>query len=248
MTLWRLEVVRLVRTHRWLVLVGVYATFGALGPLTAAYLPEIVAQFGGGVTIDAPAPTAVDGIAQFTSNANQLGLLAVVVIGAGALAVDARPEVAAFLRTRVPQARILLWPRYVVMAAAAVVSLTVGTVVAWIATAALLGAPPAGAMLAGTAFGALYLAFVVAVLAAAGATTASRGAAVLTTIAVLLFLPAFGLVEAVRPWLPSTLLGSITAMVGGVGAGEFVRASVVTALMTAGLLGAAAWGIERREI
>ena len=42
MSLVRLEWLRLWRTYRLLVLVVVFAFFGLLGPLTAAYLPEII--------------------------------------------------------------------------------------------------------------------------------------------------------------------------------------------------------------
>jgi len=168
MTLWRLEVLRMVRTHRWAMVVGVYVVFGVLGPITARYLGELVGNFAGDITIVVPDPRPVDGVAQFVSNATQLGLLAVVIVAASALAVDARTEVAAFLRTRVAHGRVLLWPRYVVVTLTAVVALVAGTAVAWVLTATVLGPLPAGTMLIGTVLGALYLAFAVAVVAAAG--------------------------------------------------------------------------------
>ncbi len=45
MTLWRLERLRLIRTYRWLALFGVvYLVFGLLGPVMAAYLPDILSR------------------------------------------------------------------------------------------------------------------------------------------------------------------------------------------------------------
>src|SRR5690606_29226947 len=121
MTLLRLELLRMVRTHRWLVLVGIYVFFGVLGPLTARYLGELIERFGtGDMVIEAPEPEPVDGVVQFVGNASQLGLLAVVVVAAAALSLDARPEVSAFLRTRVERAGRLLVPRFVVVGATAV--------------------------------------------------------------------------------------------------------------------------------
>jgi len=38
MSLWRLEVLRLWRTQRWLILLAVFVSLGVLGPLTARYL------------------------------------------------------------------------------------------------------------------------------------------------------------------------------------------------------------------
>jgi ABC-2 type transport system permease protein len=64
MTLWRLEWLRLVRTHRLLVLVGVYLFFGFTGPLTARYLSQILDRLGTeGMKVEFPAPQPADGIA-----------------------------------------------------------------------------------------------------------------------------------------------------------------------------------------
>ena len=119
MNLWRLEWLRLVRTRRLAVLAAVYAFFGLLGPLTARYLPQIIDRFGGGITVIMPPPTPADGVAQFSANTQQIGLLVIAVVAAGALAVDALPEMGIFLRTRVAPARRLLVPRYLVTVAAA---------------------------------------------------------------------------------------------------------------------------------
>ena len=80
MTLWRLEWLRLVRTHRLLALVGIYLFFGLIGPLTARYLSAILGRLGTeGVRVEFPEPTPADGIAQFVVNAYQIGLLVVVL-------------------------------------------------------------------------------------------------------------------------------------------------------------------------
>ncbi|TVR23495.1 MAG: hypothetical protein EA387_07040 [Nitriliruptor sp.] len=248
MSLWRLELLRMVRTHRWALVVGVYALFGVLGPVTARYLNEIVANFAGEVTIIMPDPRPVDGVLQFVSNTTQLGLLAVVIVAASALAIDARSEVAAFLRTRVSHPAALLWPRYVVVTATAVAALVVGTAVAWVLTTVLIGALPAGAMLVGTALGALYLAFAVAVLAAAGAVTRGMLPTVFAALAVLIVLPILGVLPPVQPWLPSHLVTAVVALVEGEPAREYLRAVGVTIVVTPLLLVLAARGLERREL
>lgn len=248
MTLWRLEWLRLVRTHRWMVVAGVYLLFGLLGPLGAAYMQEIIGRFGGELTIIAPDPVPADGIAQFIGNASQLGLLAVIVVGVASLAVDARPEVAAFLRTRVPRAGTLLLPRYVATLGVAVAGLVAGTAVAWGLTVLLIGRLPVAAMLVGTAYGILYLAFAVAVLAAVSGFSRSQPTAVFAALGILLALPIVGLVPAVQPWLPSELLSAVAAMVEGVPAGEFVRSVVTAVVGTAGLLALATRQLGHREL
>lgn len=248
MTLWRLEVLRMVRTHRWTMVVGVYLVFGILGPISARYLNELVGNFAGDITIVLPDPRPVDGVTQFVSNATQLGLLAVVIVAASALAVDARTEVAAFLRTRVERATTLLWPRYVVVTLTAVLALVVGTAVAWGLTAAVLGPLPAGTMVLGTALGALYLAFAVAVVAAAGSVVRGVVPTVFAALVLLLLLPIVGVLPAVDPWLPSRLVTAVVALVEGEAASDYLRAVGVTVVVTPLLLLLAGRQLQRRDL
>lgn len=249
MTLWRLEWLRLLRTRRLVVLVGVYAFFGLLGPLTARYLPQIIERFGGEMTVIVPDPVPADGMAQFSANAQQVGLLVLVVIAAGALTLHALPEMAVFLRTRVRSVGRLLIPRAVVTWCAAVVALIVGTAAAWYETVILLGTVPAGAVLAGTALGLVYLGFVVAVVAAVAARSPGLLATVAASLISLLVLPVLGLWGPLAPWLPSYLLGALDALVAGrTGFTEYLGGAAVSLAATAGLLALAARIAGTREI
>lgn len=248
MTLWRLELLRTVRTHRWMLVFGVYAFFGVTGPLLARYLEDIISSFGGGeVTITAAEPRAVDGIMQFVGNGSQLGLLAVIVLSASALALDAHPEFAAFLRTKVGHAGTLLVPRYVVATATSVAALALGTGLAWAVTVPLLGGLPVAAMLVGTLLGAIYLAFAVGVVAAMASSVRSIAGTVFASLAVLLMLPIIGLAPGISPWLPSELLAAIGDLVDGAPASDYVRSTLVTMLLTVALVVLAARRVERRE-
>jgi len=174
MTLWRLEWLRLVRSHRLLALVGTYLFFGLTGPLTARYLSALLGRLGTeGVRIEFPEPTPADGIAQFVGNVSQIGLLVVVLVAASALAFDARREMAVFLRTRVRGVRDIIVPAYVSTVAAAVAALVVGSLAAWYETAVLLGGVPVAAMLAGIGLGSLFLAFAGPGLSPADAATST---------------------------------------------------------------------------
>lgn len=248
MNLWRLEWLRLVRTKRWLILVGVYGFFAVLGPFAARYMQDIIGRFGGDIEVTVPDPRPVDGLLQFLSNASQLGLLAVLIVAAGALALDARPEIAAFYRTREQRLTRLILPRYAVVTAAAVGALAAGTGITWALTAILIGGLPAGDVVVGTLLGAVYLAFTVALVAAATAVIRSTVAAVFAAVAALLAVPAFGLVGALEPWLPSELLGAVIDLVLGAPVTDFVRPLAVALLLSAGLVGLAIWRLGHREI
>jgi ABC-2 type transport system permease protein len=246
--LWRLEWLRIVRTRRWIAVLGVYGVFGLLGPVTARYLETIVESFGtDDVAVSLPDPTPADGLAQFVSNATQIGLIVVVVAAAGALAVDQRPEMGVFLRTRVARAATLLWPRFAAAAALAVAGWLLGVAAAWYETVVLLGSPPVGGVLAGAAFGALYLVFAVAVTALAAAVVRTTVGAAVGALVGLLALGLLSIVPAAGAWLPGSLLGSLAALADGAAIGDYVPAAAVTVALTAGALAAAAALLDRRE-
>lgn len=248
MTLWQLELLRLVRTHRWLVLVGVYGFFGVTGPLLARYLQDLLGRFGGGIELVMPDPAPIDGLAQYVGDASQLGVLALVVVAATALAVDARPEAAAFYRTRIEASRTVLVPRYVVTTAAGVGAYLLGTLLAWGGSVALLGPLPPGRVLLGAGLGSLYLAVLVAVVALVASLARSVLATVVLTVGVALALPVMGLLPPLAPWLPSRLVGGAVDVAAGAAPGSYLRAALVALAAVPVLLATAAWRQDHREI
>lgn len=249
MTLWRLEWLRVVRTRRLFALLTVYAFFGLTGPLTARYLGAILRAVGTeGIQVQLPEPTPADGIVQFVSNASQIGLLVVVLVAASALAFDARREMAVFLRTRVTSVRSIVLPAYAVTTAGAIAGLLLGSACAWYETTTLLGAPPTGAMLAGTAYGAVFLAFAVALVAFLAAIV--RGVLATAGVAVVLLLLtgiAGGLFQA-GTWLPTGLLGALGDLTAGKPATGYLPGLAVTLILTAAALAGAVVLGDRREL
>ncbi|HSG79231.1 MAG TPA: hypothetical protein VLD62_06615 [Acidimicrobiia bacterium] len=245
MTLLRLEWLRLVRTRRLPALIGVYLFFGLIGPLTARYIGDIVERFGGEVTVIFPDPVPADGIAQYVSNASQIGVLVAVAVAAGALTLDALPEMSIFLRTRVrPVARLVL-PRFTMAVAAAAGAYLLGLLAAWYETVVLLGSLPVGRLLGGLAFGILYLGFAIAVVAAAGARLRSVIGTVGLSVAVLVVMPVLAVIDAVGRWLPSHLVGAQVGLLEGASFVDYLPAAAV-ALVTGGLL--VTMALRRAEI
>jgi ABC-2 type transport system permease protein len=248
MNLWRLEWLRLVRTKRWIALVGIYVFFGLVGPLSARYLGEIVERFGGGVEVTFPPPVPADGMIQYVSNISQVGLLVAVVVAAGSLAFDAKPEMGVFLRTRVDRIWDILVPRLSVSFLAVGAAFVLGALAAWYETVVLIGDLPVGGTLAGIAFGLLYLALVVAVVAAAGSRSKNVLGAVLLTVVVLLVMPIIGIIEAIGRWLPSHLVGALSGIPGGVAVGEYFPAAGITLILIGLSLWLAVRWSEAREL
>jgi ABC-2 type transport system permease protein len=248
MTLWRLEWLRLVRTKRLVALVGVYVFFGILGPFTARYLGEIVDRFGGEVTVVFPDPVPPDGIAQYVANASQIAVLVAIAVAAGALTIDAVPEMSVFLRTRVPAASGIVVPRFVVAALAACGAYLLGVVAAWYETQVLLGSVSAGGMLAGIGYAFIYLGFAVALVAAVGTRVRSVVGTVGIAVVALLLLPVIGIADAVGRWLPSHLVGAQVDLLRDSPATDYLGAAAVTVAAAAVLLVLAVRTAASREL
>ncbi len=246
MTLWRLEVTRLIRSYRIWILVGIFGFFGVLGPLTARFLPEIVDRLGGGAEITVPDATPELAMAQYLGNALQLGLLAIAFVAALALAFDAKPEMAAFLRTRatIPQ---ILTPRYVLNMAASAGSFLLASAVAFVVTAVMIDVPNVGGTIVGSMLVGLYICFAIALTGLFASVVRGVPGTALLTIGALILLSIVGLLPAVGPWLPSDLVGSYDALIAG---GDFVYwRAVATALVLSGAaIAVSVHRMEHREV
>lgn len=248
MNLWTLELRRLTRTRRWLALVGIYLFFGLTGPFLAKYLGQLLGAFGGGIEVAIPDPVPSDGLANYVSNASQIGLLIAAWVAASALTLDSIPQMGTFLRTRVDRMARLMMPRYVVATAAIIGAYILGSAGALYESTFLLGSVPFDAWAIGTLLGALYLAFAVALVAVLGRVMNSVVAVVVSSIGVLLILPALGLIAPLAKWLPSHLVGALSTLTAGTAEmGEYWPAIGVTAIVTALLLLVASWGTGRKR-
>jgi ABC-2 type transport system permease protein len=251
MSVSRLEWLRLWRTNRVLVLVLVFVFFGLLGPLTAAYLPEIIGLAGQseGIRVEVPDPQPADGIVQYIGNITQIGVIAVAAVAAMALAIDARPGLAAFYRTRQPRAAAWVLPRWAATTLAAAVAWTFGLLAATYESVLLLGPLPADALLVGWAAWVGYLGFVVAVVALAAGLARSTVAVTVVAVALVVGIALVGVIPQAGEWLPSHLVGAPAALAAGdTTPGDYVRAALVTLVATGACLAGALALVSRREL
>jgi ABC-2 type transport system permease protein len=244
---WRLEVLRLWRTRRLVALAATFLILGLGIPVLTYYLPELVKNAGNGVQIIAPKPTAADSIAGFASNVAQLGTLVVVVVAAATLAIDAHPGLAAFYRTRVRRPTRLVLPRYVIVTAASVATLALGTLGAWYETTVLLGSVSVGALVGGLALEALWLCFVTSIVTVFASTIRGVLGVVGASIALLLALALLGNLPAASSWLPTRLAASGADFVQH-SAGNVWHAAVVTGVATVAALSLAVNRLGTRQL
>jgi len=243
---WRLELARLWRTRRAVALLATFLLLGLGIPVLTYYLPDLVRHAGNGVQIIAPKQTPTDAIEGFASNAAQLGTLVVAIITASSVAIDARPVIAAFYRTRVQTPAFLLLPRYLTVTAASVAALALGTLGAWYETEILLGHVGAGALLGGLALQGLWICFATSTVTLATTTTRTVAGAVGASLAALLALALLGNVAPTSSWVPTRLSGSTADLLRHHTTGVW-HAILVTALATLASLAVAIDRLRKRE-
>ncbi|HSW58563.1 MAG TPA: ABC transporter permease, partial [Dehalococcoidales bacterium] len=84
--LFKKEVMEQVRTHRFLIVAGVFLFFGLTTPLTIKYLPEIIEMAGSTMQIQIPPPTVEQSLAEFATTILQMGILVLILVGMGSVA------------------------------------------------------------------------------------------------------------------------------------------------------------------
>jgi ABC-2 type transport system permease protein len=246
MNLWLVEWLRLWRARTVWILFGVFIFFGALGPATARFLPEIMERTGLGGEITLPPPSPEFAMSQYLGNALQIGVLAIAFVAGTSLAFDSKPEIAVFYRTRATIVEILT-PRYVVIAIAAIAAFIVGTITAFITSTVLIGAPDAVATLTGSALIVLYLVFAIALVGLMASLVASVPGAALLAVGTLIIVGIAGLIPYVGPWLPAYLVGGFDTLIAG-GEFDYWRAITVTVVGGAAAVWVSVALMSRREV
>lgn len=249
MTLWRLEWLRLVRTPRAVALGLVFVFIGLIEPVATKYENKLLGHVGGGIKVTLPPPTPADGLNSYVSEVTLIGLILVVAFTAAAMSFDTRHGLATFLRTRVAGSWPLVAPRFAVNAGAAAVAYVLGTLCAWYETQVLIGALPAGGMLAGILCGIAYFTLAVAVTVFAASVVRSTIGAVGIALGILIALPIASAIQPIANWLPSALVGAPASLVNGSEhLSHFAPALVVSLAASALALVMAVRQLGRREI
>lgn len=80
------ETMEFSRTYKFLIIITVFLILSLLSPLTAKFMPEIMAQFLPKEVADSfPEPSALDSWGQFFKNFSQIGLFVIALLFAGTL-------------------------------------------------------------------------------------------------------------------------------------------------------------------
>ncbi|MEU0937408.1 MULTISPECIES: hypothetical protein [unclassified Embleya] len=246
--LWRLEWLRLVRTRRWLLLVMAYPGLGLIGPVFARHRDRIVEA----LHIDAVAPAggmrADSGMAVYTYGVGQVSVLVGLALMASALAVDHRPGLAAFHRTRMRRPRDLVLPRYTVTTAAVSLAYLLGSLIAWAQVHWMFGPLPAKAVFYGSLYGIVGVVLELSVVAAMAACLRRPVAIFGATLVSFVVMPLAALWRPLQSWLPSQLFNSQIDLLRGHTPGEYVDNFGLSVVLSGLCVWLAVWRIGRREM
>ncbi|WTW96673.1 hypothetical protein OG216_26350 [Streptomycetaceae bacterium NBC_01309] len=246
--LWRLEVLRVTRTRRWLLLLLAFPLLGAAGPLVVRHLDRILEVLGADGANPPDDLGAPEGMAAYVSASGQIGLFVALGIAAAALALDHRPGLAAFYRTRTRRAWDLVVPRWTVCAAAVCIANVAATAIVWAELRWLWGPVPTDRILYGALFNTLYLLMALGLVAGASAFLRRPVALFGAALVALVLSPLPRLWKPMRDWEPSVLSSAAVELLENGSPGEFVRPAIVAALVTLTMLGLAVWRVGRREM
>ena len=248
MGIWHLEILRIWRTRRIIALTAVFLIIGIGDPLLVHFLSKLIANSSNnGVTVIAPPPTPASSITAFGGSVAELGTLVAVIVGAATLAIDSRPALAAFYRTRIRNPRDLILPRFLVVLVFTCLTLIIGIIAAWYETSILIGSVRPTDLAVGFGFEALWMLFSLSLVAAWSSVLKSVLGVVAWSIATLLFLSLVSTIHAFSPWSPSALSSSIGSIVAGASPNNFTGVSILSTIGAIVLLGFAVVQIGRRE-
>jgi ABC-2 type transport system permease protein len=246
----RKEIREVLHTWRLWVLPGLMVFLGITAPVMAALLPKL-AQYAAGQTpgtvIKVASPTAIESYVQFLGNLQQMGLLAIAIIGGGIIAAEVRSGSAALTIAKPLSRTGYVLTKAAVLGLLTLAATAVGAVLCIAVTAAVFGIGPAGRFLAAVGCWLVLAALFAALATLLSAALRSQMAAAVCGAAAVIGLGVLSQIGVVGRFTPAGLWAASSALVAGKPATLFVP--ILTAVgVTIALLVGAVQVFRRREI
>jgi ABC-2 type transport system permease protein len=212
----RKELLESWRTRRLPVIAGLFLIIGIISPLTARYLPEIIAlAVGDQLTIPVPDPTVADAVHQLQKNLGQFGALAAIVLAMGSVASEKDRGTAAFVLTKPATRAAFLAAKLIALGAVLAIGTALAATVAWAYTAVLFEPLPVGGWVALAGLTWLALMAWASITFLASTVTRSAAAAAGIGVAALLGLSLVSAIPGVGRFLPTGLDPGALALAAG---------------------------------
>jgi len=211
------EIKEQIRTHRLLIVGGVFLCFGLMAPLLQYFMPQILKMASEQVVVEIPAATSLTSFTDFVSYFGQFGILIAVLVAMGAIANELKHGTALITLSKPVSSGAFVNSKFIAISLTLLVSQTVAAVFCFGYTVWLIGEAALLPFIWMNLLMALFLIFCLALTLAFSSlfksSLAAGGIAVGTTFAMgfLASLPVIG------EYLPSKIIGWGVNLLSGTG-------------------------------
>jgi ABC-2 type transport system permease protein len=246
--LWK-ELTEQWRSSRLLITVAVLGASGILGPLSAKYLPVVLAHMADvpeGLAEIMPEPDAGMAVMEYADNVVQLGVVLAILLPMAAVVAEKAAGTAEITLSKPVSRAAFLLAKFVGCALSFTVGLSVAALAGYYYTGVLFRWLPIASFMAANALILLYLLVIVGFTLLASTVARSQLAAAGMAVGVLVLLGLLGGLPPLRGWLPAAMLDWARGLALSLPTDPGWRALAVSVtLVTASLL--AAWLVFRRQ-
>lgn len=236
-----------------LVLTGIF--FALLEPLTAKFMPEILAYMAKeleGLAEIMPQMGPVEALISFFGDLTQIGALVLIIISMGAVALERERGIAAWVLTRPISRSAYLWSKYLALLIGVAATLIISGTLVLAYTASLFGPFPVSGAFWGLLFIGIFLMLILAVTVTASSLFRSQLAAGGVGIAFLfiIFVPQLLLGStAVVRYFPHVLAGHLGGLLSGMLEWTyFLPSALITAALANLLVAAGTFFFQKAEL
>ncbi len=241
------EIKEQVRTHRLLIVAGIFLFFGLTTPLTLKFLPQIMQMTGPSVPIQMPTMHALDSLLEYTSTIGQLGVLITALIAMGSVANEMRRGTAAIVLSKQVTRAAFVTSKLIAMSLTFLVSLVIASLFCYGYSVWLLGSANALAFIGQNLLLGLFLIFCLAVTTLFSCCYKNPLAALGMGFVVIVVLALFSTLPYIGGYFPGSLLTWGNNLINGTGA-SYWGALGVTIVLIALCLYLAQWTLKRKEL
>lgn len=237
-----------VRSSQLLIAVVMGIFFGILSPLTARYMPELLAFIGTdqGVEIILPDPGIVDALQQFTSNLGQIGLVVFVLLFMGSVTREHESGTLDFLLTRPVRPVAVLASKCIMAALVAAAAVGASALATGFYTNLLFDGFRTGPFLYTAGYTFLYLASAGVVTVCMSAAVSKSFAAGALAFGVWMGVAALGMLPRIGVYSVGKL--NQAAIQAGLGGELLFRPVIGAALLVTAAFGLAVFRLNRRAL
>ncbi|MEW6034204.1 MAG: ABC transporter permease [Chloroflexota bacterium] len=246
LVLLRKELKEHLRTHRLLIVVAVFFTFGLGTPLLLNYMRFLVPA-GSGITIMLPEFTAADAVKEYVDTVGQVGLIAAILIAMGSVAREREQGTAAMTLSKPVGCGAFVGAKLAALALTFSAGTATGAIGCYTYTVILFGGISAMSFLASNLLMGLYLLVCLAVTLMYSSLFKNQLAAGGLALVSLIGLAATSVLPLLKEYSPGALPGWAQRLAGTGGENAWGALAVSTAVVIVATV--VAWqALKRKEL